>query len=134
MDAVPQALDDATIVAFVQRFYEIARADPELAPVFDSAIKNWDAHFKVFGDFWSTALLGSGRYQGTGYTAHMNLPVEEYHFDHWLQALETAARETLPPEAAERAMARARHMAMSYKSGLLPFRRADGTWSRTPGG
>jgi len=126
-----EAGEDA-IRAFVLRFYEIARADPDLGPIFENAIHDWDAHVKIIVDFWSTALLGTKRYTGTAYAAHAGLPIEEHHFALWLTALDRAGKETLPPELAARAMARARHMAMSFKTGLLPFKRADGSWSRTP--
>jgi len=124
--------DEATILAFVRRFYEIARADDELGPIFEAAINDWDAHMAIMTNFWSTALLGVKTYQGTGYAPHIGLPIEEHHFERWLAALDRAGKDVLPSALAERAMARARHMAMSFKTGLLPFKRADGTWSRTP--
>ena len=123
---------EAMIRAFVLRFYEITRADPELGPLFEAAIKDWDAHVNIVASFWSTALLGTKRYAGTAYAPHVGLPIEEHHFGRWLTALDRAGKDTLPPELAERAMARARHMAMSFKAGLLPFKRPDGSWSRTP--
>ena len=124
--------DEATIFAFVQRFYQIARADDELGPLFEAAITDWDRHMAIFANFWATALLGAKKYEGTGYAPHIGLPIEEHHFTRWLAALDCAGKDVLPPELAERSMARARHMAMSFKTGLLPFKRADGTWSRTP--
>ena len=123
----------ALVRPFVARFYEISRADPALGPLFEAAIHDWAGHMEIVVDFWVTALLGVPLYGGTAYGAHVGLPVEEHHFPRWLAALEQAGSETLPPELAERAMARARHMAMSFKAGLLPFRRADGSWGRTPG-
>jgi len=124
--------DEATIRAFVLRFYEIAGADDELGPLFAAAIKDWDAHVKVMTNFWSTALLGTKRYEGTAYAPHVGLPIEEHHFGRWLTALDRAGKDVLPPELGERSMARARHMAMSFKAGLLPFKKPDGSWSRTP--
>lgn len=131
MSENPPVTDDI-IRAFVLRFYEIARADPALGPLFEAAIKDWPAHVQVVTDFWATALLGVKRYPGTAYAPHVGLPIEEHHFGRWLTALHQAGQETLPPELAERAMARARHMAMSFKAGLLPFKRPDGGWARTP--
>lgn len=126
------ASDRAMILAFVRRFYEISRADAELGPLFEAAIKDWDAHVEIVANFWATALLGLKLYEGTAYSPHVGLPIEEHHFGRWLTALDRAGKDTLPPELAERAMARARHMAMSFKAGLLPFKRADGSWGRTP--
>ena len=124
--------DEATIRAFVLRFYEITADDEFLGPLFEAEIKDWDHHVRVVSDFWSTALLGTKRYQGTAYSAHTGLPIEEHHFDRWLAALDRAGHDVLPPELAERAMARARHMAMSFKIGLLPFKKTDGTATRKP--
>jgi hemoglobin len=129
-DASPA--DQAAIARFVHRFYELARADDALGPLFEAAITDWEAHEKIVADFWSTALLGLKLYPGTAYAPHAGLPIEEHHFDRWLTALDRAGRDTLPPELAEKAMKRARHMAMSFKAGLLPFKRADGSWGRTP--
>ena len=127
-----QAQPQEMIRAFVLRFYEISRADPQLGPLFEAAIQDWDHHVQIVTDFWSTALLGMKLYTGTAYAPHVGLPIEEHHFGRWLTALDRAAKETLPPALAERAMARARHMAVSFKTGLLPFKRPDGSWGRTP--
>jgi hemoglobin len=132
MSEPTRAADEATIRAFVLRFYEISRADPELGPLFEAAIKDWDHHVQVVSDFWSTALLGTKRYVGTAYAPHVGLPIEEHHFARWLMALDRAGKDVLPPELAERAMARARHMMVSMKAGLLPFKKPDGSRSSKP--
>ena len=48
----------------VERFYAKVRLDPEIGPVFDDAVRNWDAHLALLKDFWSTVLLTTGRYKG----------------------------------------------------------------------
>jgi hemoglobin len=123
---------EAAIAACVETFYARALADDALGPMFREAIDDLPAHLQVIRDFWSNALLGTKRYAGSAYAAHAKLPIEWPHFDRWLALFEAAARETLPAELAERALARARHMTQSFRVGLFPFHGPDGQPSRTP--
>ena len=132
--AVPQPDQEAEaqVRHLVVRFYEIGRQHPVLGPLFDAAISNWDEHIGIVADFWSRSLLGTNRYQGNLFSSHMRLPVEPEHFDLWLVVFQQAATETLPPELARRAMAGAMHMTDSIKTGLFPYRDADGKPTRKP--
>ncbi|MEJ1960068.1 MAG: group III truncated hemoglobin [Gammaproteobacteria bacterium] len=105
----------------VDSFYARARAHPQLGPLFNGAIADWPDHLRVIRDFWSGALLGTERYKRHAYPAHVNLPIRLEHFDQWLELFREAARETLPEEAAVRAIARAEHMTESFRRGLFPF-------------
>jgi hemoglobin len=129
-----QALEEteAAIAACVEDFYASALADPDLGPMFREAIDDLPAHLQVIRDFWSHALLGTRRYAGSPYPAHVKLPIEWPHFERWLTLFEAAARKDLPPALAERALARARHMTESLRVGLFPFHGPDGQPSRTP--
>jgi hemoglobin len=123
---------EAAIAACVENFYAAALADEALGPMFREAIDDLPAHLQVIRDFWSHALLGTKRYEGSAFGAHMKLPIEWPHFDRWLALFEAAAREHLPADLAERALARARHMTQSFRVGLFPFHGPDGQPSRTP--
>lgn len=123
---------DDKIDALVELFYSRVQKDDLLAPIFDHFVRNWDHHHDTLRNFWSTQLLGRGDYQGNGFVAHQRLPLEEAHFTRWLQLWEQSALEILPPDLAQRAIGRARHMANQYKTGILPYRRPDGSVSRTP--
>ena len=114
-------LSEAHIARLVQVFYERARAHPDLGPLFAASVVDWDQHLGVVRDFWSRALLGTQRYQANPYPAHVGLPIRREHFEQWLALFRPAARETLPPEAAERAIARAEHMTESFRAGLFPL-------------
>jgi hemoglobin len=116
----------------VDRFYQLVHDDAVIGPLFAQHIHHWHAHLQVMRDFWSTALLGSGRYRGNAFAAHMKLPLAEAHFEHWLRLWEQAAVETLPPALAERAIKRARHMTQSFRTGLLPWKQPDGSLGRDP--
>ncbi|NML26920.1 group III truncated hemoglobin [Zoogloea dura] len=115
-DAV--GLDEAHLEALVRGFYTRARQDPVLGPVFAVAVTDWEHHLQVVTDFWSRILLGSQRYFGSPYTAHMRLPLQPAHFDRWLALFREAAADFLPPDAAVTAVAKAEMMAASFKAGL----------------
>jgi hemoglobin len=123
---------DDQISRLVELFYSRAQQDDLVGPVFDQFVRNWDHHHETLINFWRTQLLGNGTYVGNGFVAHQRLPLEEIHFDRWLSLWESAATEVLPADLAKRAIGRARHMANQYKVGLLPYRRPDGSMSRTP--
>lgn len=121
---------EEAIAKLVRRFYELGRQDGLLGPVFDSAIADFEAHFVVVQDFWSHALLGTGRYKGHPFPVHRALAVEPEHFDRWLEVFRQAAEEALPPLLAQQAVARAVHMTQSFKVGLFPWKTADGKMTR----
>lgn len=56
-------ITEAEIANLVDCFYAKVRVDPEIGPVFNEAVQNWDAHVALLRDFWSTVLLTTGRYQ-----------------------------------------------------------------------
>jgi len=116
----PVASEDQ-IAQLVALFYARARAHPDLGPVFDAAVVDWELHLGVIRDFWSHALLGTARYRGHPYPMHVHLPIRREHFEHWLGLFRSTAAETLPPAAAAQAVARAEHMARAFRAGLFPF-------------
>jgi hemoglobin len=114
-------LTEDHIAQLVRVFYERARAHPELGPLFNTVISDWDHHLGVVHDFWSQVLLGTQRYYKHPYPAHVNLPIRREHFDQWLELFRPAAHETLPEEAAVRAIARAELITESFRAGLFPI-------------
>jgi hemoglobin len=70
--------------------------DPEIGPVFNDAVHNWDAHLALLKDFWSTVLLATGRYKGNPVLAHFPLPIEERYFARWLALFSETANEVMP--------------------------------------
>jgi hemoglobin len=114
-------LDEQQIANLVSMFYGLARAHPQLGPVFSATVVDWDHHLQVIRDFWSQALLGTKRYQRLPYPAHVGLPIRREHFGQWLGLFRNAAHQTLPPEAAVRAIARAELMTRSFRAGLFPL-------------
>lgn len=123
---------EAAIDACVRNFYAKGRNDDLLGPLFNLHIADWERHLKRIQDFWSRTLLGTARYSGHPYPAHMHLPVEPEHFTRWLALFEETARQTLDATLAEKAIGRARHMSVSFQAGIFPFKDEDGRPSRLP--
>ncbi len=130
--AAPDASSEAAIRACVKRFYEKGGADDLLGPIFENSIHELEPHLEIVANFWSHALLGTTRYQGTPFGVHVNLPVEPEHFGRWLALFSEAAKETMPEGLAAAAIARAEHMTQCFQSGLFPFKDAEGRPSRVP--
>ncbi|MGJ0454553.1 MAG: group III truncated hemoglobin [Methylocystis sp.] len=89
-DKLEIAIDDC-----VRRFYAKGAEDPLLAPIF-ATIDGLDQHMGIVANFWSRTLLGTERYQGQPFAAHINLPIEPQHFTRWLELFSESANEALP--------------------------------------
>lgn len=111
------------IAHLVAVFYGRARQHPSLGPVFNGAVADWDHHLQIVQDFWSHVLLGTDRYTRHAFPVHMGLPIKREHFGQWLDLFREAVAETLPAAAGAQALARAEHMAESFRVGLFPFDR-----------
>ncbi len=117
----PLDVTEAQIAELVKVFYARARAHPELGRLFNAVVSDWEHHLGIVQAFWSHVLLRTDRYKGHPYPVHIGLPIQREHFSQWLDLFRPVATETLPPEAASRAIARAEHMAESFRAGLFPF-------------
>jgi hemoglobin len=69
----------------VDSFYNKARQDELLAPIFDHAISDWEHHLPTMYQFWERLLLGSTDYSGNPFSKHLNLSLESEHFTRWLE-------------------------------------------------
>jgi hemoglobin len=132
MEKEPEDLEEA-IRTCVRTFYAKARADALLGPIFEATVDDWDVHLRIVADFWSRALLGTDRYKRSPYPVHVPLPLEIEHFSRWLALFEETTNATLPQDLAEKARAKAHHVAASFKAGIFPFTGPDGQPSRHPG-
>lgn len=107
------ALDEDVLHRLVDRFYGKVRADPMLGPIFEARVADWDRHLERMVDFWSSVALMTGRYHGQPVPAHVPLPVDASHFNHWLDLFRETAREVSTPAGAERLIERAERIARS---------------------
>jgi hemoglobin len=106
-------LDEELLTALFHRFYDRARADPLLGPVFDARIENWGRHLERMVAFWSSVALMTGRYHGSPVAKHAPLPIGWEHFERWLAIFRETARETCPPAGAAHLIERAERIARS---------------------
>ena len=68
MNSIPIAQNDiqspTDIRLLVNYFYNKARQDELLSPIFDHAISDWGHHLPIMYQFWERLLLGSTDYNG----------------------------------------------------------------------
>jgi hemoglobin len=115
-------ITETEIAGLVERFYAKVRVDSEIGPVFNDAVRNWDAHLALLKDFWSTVLLTTGRYKGNPLLAHFPLPIEERYFARWLMLFSETANEVMPASQAAVVMRKADLIAMNMKRVLASRR------------
>ena len=115
------ATGEAEIETLVRTFYGRIREDDMLGPVFARVIgEDWEPHLKKMMDFWSSAMLKTGRYNGRPMPAHMRLKdVTPAHFDRWLALFEETVDEVCAAEAAPAFKERAHRIAGSLQLGMF---------------
>jgi hemoglobin len=111
-------IDDAMIERLVRGFYDRARLDPLLGPVFESKVHDWESHLARMCAFWSSVALMSGRYHGQPMAAHLPLPIGTPHFDRWLALFAETADALCPPAAAAHFIDKAYRIADSLELGI----------------
>ena len=130
MTGAAEIVDEAGIVRLVDAFYARVRRDPALGPVFDAAIApaEWPVHLAKMYAFWSSVMLGSGRYKGNPVAVHAAVAgLAPELFPRWLDLFEVTAAELFAPAAAQRFADKARTIAESLRSAL--FFRLDRPWA-----
>lgn len=113
------ALSEPILAELVRRFYASARLDPQLGPVFATAVDDWEAHIEKVAAFWASALLGARGYRGNPLAAHRQHPLTPEMFGRWLQIWGETADDLLAADLAEVVKARAALIAESLKLGLF---------------
>lgn len=124
-----QAITEDLIRAVVDEFYKRARLDEQLGPVFERHVHSWETHLDRMTDFWSAALLRSGRYSGRPVDRHRLIQgLSEGHFARWIALFEATVRDLCPPAEADAFLTRALRMreAMTKVLGLREESRAAG--------
>jgi hemoglobin len=112
------AIDELMIERLVRAFYDRARRDPLLGPVFESRVHDWEAHIAQICAFWPSVALMSGRYHGQPMVLHQPPPIDTPYFDRWLEIFVEAARDICPPAAATHFTERAYRIADSLELGI----------------
>jgi hemoglobin len=106
-----QGISEELIRAVVDEFYRRARRDDRLGVVFETHVEEWATHLDRMVDFWSAALLRSGRYAGRPVERHRTIEeLSAAHFDRWVDLFEATVRDLCPPPQAMAFLVRARRM------------------------
>jgi hemoglobin len=114
------AISESALAELVHRFYAKARLDPEIGPIFNRAVGDWDAHLEKLTDFWSSVMLTSGRYKGNPMVAHLRQKtLTPAHFERWLVLFRETAGEVFAPDAAAAVIARAENIGRSLQLALF---------------
>ena len=120
-------LTEEGIRRLVDTFYTKVRADPDLAPIFNRTITDWEPHLATMRDFWSSVALSSRRYKGNPVAAHVRLEgVQPQLFERWLQLFGETCSELFTDPVADMLRARAARIAESLK--IAMFYRPDRPW------
>jgi hemoglobin len=123
----PEGLDEAMIRSVVDEFYARARRDDVIGPVFNSVIPDaeWPDHLSKIADFWSSMLLGSGRYNGRPMPKHMAIAeLGDAHFMRWLRLFRETVDEICPPAVAAIFIERSERIGNSFRMNIS-MRRGD---------
>jgi hemoglobin len=115
-------LDDDSIRTMVQTFYDRARQDDLIGPIFNKTVEDWDEHIGKIADFWSSMLLKTGRYTGAPMRPHLLLSLQGAHFDRWLKLFEMTAADLFSADVATVFITRARRIADSFEMGIATTR------------
>ena len=118
MSSPPSGLDMPDIARLVDRFYERVRADPEIGPVFNAVVHDWDAHKRLLTSFWSSIALRAGTYRGNPMAAHRPLPINTRHFTRWLALSREICAQELDAEHAAQLIGYAERIGRSLIYGL----------------
>ncbi len=108
------------IARVIQRFYERAREDELLGPVFDAHVQDWDKHFVTMQDFWASAVYKAGRYAGRPMVVHRELGgLTTEHFEHWLTLWVQTVRDTVTSDIGQDLIDMAIRMAHAMRVRLV---------------
>ncbi|MBE7733583.1 group III truncated hemoglobin [Devosia faecipullorum] len=124
----PEGLDETMIRAVVDEFYARARRDDVIGPVFNRIIPDaeWPAHLDKIADFWSSMLLGTGRYTGRPMPKHMDIPeLADAHFMRWLRLFRETVEALCPPEIAALFIERSERIGNSFRMNIHMRRGED---------
>ncbi|MAW85951.1 MAG: preprotein translocase subunit TatC [Phyllobacteriaceae bacterium] len=116
--ALQEGLDEAMIRRVVDRFYALAREDDVIGPVFRHTVpdERWQAHLDTIVDFWSSMLLGTGRYRVRPMPKHLALrDPTDAHFRRWLTLFRLTVNELCPSEIAALFIERSERVGNSFR-------------------
>jgi len=119
MDKLSHITEDS-IRLLVDTFYAKVRADPELSPIFERAIHDWQPHLDKMYAFWSSVMLTTGRYKGNPLIKHKLLPdIRPESFSRWLALFDQTCTELFDDTVSAAFRAKAERIAESLMLGIF---------------
>ena len=111
------SIDDIRLL--VDDFYVDVRKNPVIGPIFIGAIRDhWPQHIETMILFWQTVILGEHTYAGNPFPLHTKMPLQQKHFDSWLELWTATIDRHFAGEKAENTKARARQLAIMFQAKL----------------
>lgn len=115
---LPAEMTPHDIATLVDSFYEKVRRHPDLGPVFNAAVHDWDDHKRTLTSFWCSVALKAATYRGNPMSAHRQHPIRAEHFAQWLALWRETTAEVLPVEAVAQMCLHADRIGRSLRYGL----------------
>ena len=115
-------LQDADLDDLLVAFYATIADEPLLAPYF--AVVDMTAHMPRIVAFWSTMLFHTGRYSGSAFRPHLEMPgLTAGYFERWVATLEAVVEARFAGPNARSMLELAHRIAysMQLRLGIAPF-------------
>ena len=137
-------VSEAALRTLVESFYGKVRDDGLIGPVFNGAVEDWPEHLDKLHAFWSSVMLGTGRYRGRPMPAHIKHAsvISAASFERWLALWTETTNALFEPEPASALQEKAARIAESLSMGIsfhvdraaaLGLRKAPASRTWTPG-
>lgn len=116
--------NEIMIKQVVLEFYKRVRKHEELASIFNDIVADWDEHLGRLEEFWSSLVLGSGRYKGNPLAIHIMHAdrIDRRMFEHWLTLWTQTTQQMLPADLAADMQAKAHRIADRLQRGMSSHR------------
>ncbi|KIC00370.1 globin [Flavobacterium sp. KMS] len=116
------------IKLLVNTFYAKVQKDELIGSIFNEKIQGrWPEHLEKMYRFWQTILLEEHTYSGSPFPPHKHLPVDQSHFNRWMEIFTKTVDGLFIGIVAEEAKVRAANMAYMFNYKIEYFRNAEKT-------
>lgn len=116
------------IKLLVNTFYAKVQKDELIGSIFNEKIQGrWPEHLEKMYKFWQTILLEEHTYSGSPFPPHKHLPVDQSHFNRWMEIFTKTVDGLFIGIVAEEAKDRAANMAYMFNYKIEYFRNAEKT-------